>query len=138
RWPRGATSGSAARPASDTRRTGPAVAEEDRGVSDTGTTPTRLWGARFGGRPSEALARLSVSVHFDWRLAPYDLAASRAHARVLHGAGLLDDAEIGQMLQGLDDLDAAVRAGTFRPTVDDEDVHTALERGLLERVGALG
>ena len=103
-----------------------------------GGAPTRLWGGRFGSGPSDSLARLSVSVHFDWRLAPYDLAASRAHARVLHGAGLLDDAEIGQMLQALDDLDAAVRAGTFRPTVDDEDVHTALERGLLERVGALG
>ena len=56
-------------------------------MGDTGTTPTRLWGGRFGGGPSEALARLSVSVHFDWRLAPYDLAASRAHARVLHAPG---------------------------------------------------
>ena len=107
-------------------------------MGDTGTTPTRLWGARFGGGPSEALARLSVSVHFDWRLAPYDLAASRAHARVLHGAGLLDDAELGQMIGALDDLEAAVKTGSFRPTIEDEDVHTALERGLLERLGALG
>jgi len=52
-------------------------------------TPTRLWGGRFGSSPAEALARLSVSVQFDWRLAAYDLAASRAHARVLAGAGLL-------------------------------------------------
>src|SRR3954451_8426331 len=100
--------------------------------------PTRLWGGRFGSGPSDALAALSVSVHFDWRLATYDLAASRAHARVLHGAALLTDAELGQMLGALDDLDSAVRDGSFRPTVDDEDVHTALERGLLERVGALG
>ena len=104
----------------------------------TGGTPTRLWGGRFGGGPSEALARLSVSVHFDWRLAPYDLRASRAHARVLHGAGLLDAGELATMVKALDDLEAAVRDGSFRPTVDDEDVHTALERGLLERVGALG
>ena len=48
---------------------------------------TRLWGGRFQGGPAEALARLSVSVQFDWRLAPYDLAASRAHARVLAGPG---------------------------------------------------
>ena len=47
-------------------------------------TPTRLWGGRFDAGPAEALARLSVSVQFDWRLAPYDLLASRAHARVLH------------------------------------------------------
>ncbi|HEX7188716.1 MAG TPA: lyase family protein, partial [Actinomycetes bacterium] len=104
----------------------------------SGGAPTRLWGGRFGSGPSQALARLSVSVHFDWRLAPYDLAASRAHARVLHGAGLLDDAELRSMLGALDDLDEAVRDGSFRPTADDEDVHTALERGLLERVGALG
>ena len=107
------------------------VAEEER-------TPTRLWGGRFGSSPAEALARLSVSVQFDWRLAPYDLLASRAHTRVLHRAGLLSDAEADRLLAALDDLDAAAEDGRFRPTVADEDVHTALERGLLERVGALG
>ena len=99
---------------------------------------TRLWGGRFAGGPAEALARLSVSVQFDWRLAPYDLAASRAHARVLARAGLLDATELGRLLAALDDLEAACASGEFRPTVDDEDVHTALERGLLERLGALG
>ncbi len=101
-------------------------------------TPTRLWGGRFAGTPAEALARLSMSVQFDWRLAPYDLAASRAHARVLARAGLLEARELGQLLAALDDLEAACASGEFRPSVDDEDVHTALERGLLERVGALG
>jgi len=101
-------------------------------------TPTRLWGARFAGGPAEALAQLSVSVQFDWRLAPYDLLASRAHARVLHRAGLLDDDELVRMLGALDDLDEAAATGTFRPTIEDEDVHTALERGLLERLGSLG
>ncbi|HLV59451.1 MAG TPA: argininosuccinate lyase [Natronosporangium sp.] len=98
----------------------------------------RLWGGRFAGGPAEAMARLSVSVHFDWRLAPYDLLASRAHARVLARAGLLDADELGRILAALDDLEAACAAGEFRPTVEDEDVHTALERGLLERLGALG
>jgi argininosuccinate lyase len=98
----------------------------------------RLWGGRFGSGPADALARLSVSVQFDWRLAPYDLLASAAHARVLHRAGLLDGAELGRMLTALDDLGRACRDGTFRPESGDEDVHTALERGLLERVGSLG
>jgi argininosuccinate lyase len=101
-------------------------------------TPTRLWGGRFESGPAEALARLSVSVQFDWRLAPYDLLASRAHARVLHKAGLLTEDELDRMLAALGALDRACRDGSFRPTVADEDVHTALERGLLERVGALG
>ncbi len=99
---------------------------------------TRLWGGRFAAGPADALARLSVSVQFDWRLARYDLRASRAHARVLHRAGLLDDRELRAMLAALDDLDRAVEDGSFRPTVADEDVHTALERGLLERLGTLG
>jgi argininosuccinate lyase len=107
-------------------------------VALTDEPGTRLWGGRFAGGPSDALAALSLSVHFDWRLAPYDLAGSRAHARVLHRATLLTDDELAQLLGALDDLDAAVRSGEFRGTPADEDVHTALERGLIERLGVLG
>jgi argininosuccinate lyase len=106
-------------------------------VTDGGK-PMRLWGGRFEGGPADALTRLSVSVHFDWRLVPYDLLASRAHARVLHRANLLTEDELGRMLGALDDLERACKTGEFRPTVADEDVHTALERGLLERLGTLG
>ena len=98
--------------------------------------PTRLWGGRFAGGPADALAALSVSTHFDWRLARLDIAGSKAHARVLHGAGLLTYDELAEMISGLDDLDADVASGSFTPGPDDEDVHTALERGLTERVGA--
>jgi argininosuccinate lyase len=94
-----------------------------------------LWGSRFTGGPSDALAALSKSTHFDWRLAPYDIAGSRAHARVLHQAGLLSEADLQKMLSGLGDLLADVRSGAFRPAEEDEDVHTALERGLIERIG---
>ena len=106
-------------------------------MTDT-APPTRLWGGRFSGGPADALSRLSMSVHFDWRLAPYDLLASKAHARVLHRAGLLDDHELQRLLVALDELDHDARHGLFRPAPEDEDVHTALERGLLERVGVLG
>src|SRR6185312_1368860 len=99
---------------------------------------TRLWGGRFGAGPADALARLSVSVQFDWRLARYDLRASRAHARMLHRAGLLTDAELSSMLNALEDLDRACANGSFRPTVADEDVHTALERGVHVLVGDRG
>src|SRR5580704_483639 len=111
-----------------------AVADQD----EERTPPVRLWGGRFESGPAEALARLSVSVQFDWRLAPYDLLASAAHARVLHQAGLLDDSELARLLAAIDDLGQACRTGAFRPTAADEDVHTALERGLLERAGSLG
>jgi len=97
--------------------------------------PVQLWGGRFASGPAEAMARLSASTHFDWRLAPYDIAGSRAHARVLHKAGLLTADELSRMLAALDTLEADVASGEFTPTIADEDVHTALERGLLERAG---
>lgn len=105
---------------------------------ETATTGERvsLWGGRFAGGPSDALAALSKSTHFDWRLVPYDIAGSRAHARVLHGAGLLDDATLDAMLDALRRLADDVDSGAFEPALDDEDVHTALERGLIERAGA--
>jgi argininosuccinate lyase len=95
----------------------------------------KLWGGRFAGGPAQALEALSASVHFDWVLAPYDLAGSRAHARVLRAADLLSPEDLSAMLIGLDALEADVLAGRFTPTTADEDVHTALERGLIERVG---
>ncbi|MFC7405420.1 argininosuccinate lyase [Georgenia alba] len=94
-----------------------------------------LWGGRFDGGPADALAELSRSTHFDWRLAAYDIAGSRAHSRVLHAAGLLDETELEGMLAALDRLEADVRSGAFAPQPGDEDVHTALERGLIERAG---
>ena len=105
-----------------------------------GAAPERmsLWGGRFQGGPADALARLSVSVHFDWRLAPYDLLSSQAHARVLHRAGLLDQAELDRMLGALDELRVEVADGSFVARFEDEDVHTALERGLIEKLGHLG
>src|SRR6476469_5590361 len=97
------------------------------------TNEGALWGGRFAGGPADALAALSRSTHFDWRLAPYDLAGSRAHARVLHAAGLLDDPTLAAMLDALEALRTDVESGAFTPGDDDEDVHSALERGLIDR-----
>ncbi|MDN6020773.1 MAG: argininosuccinate lyase, partial [Acidipropionibacterium jensenii] len=98
--------------------------------------PLALWGGRFAGGPSQALAALSVSTQFDWRLARYDIAGSKAHARVLHHAGLLDAQQFAAMEDALDRLLTDVTSGAFVPSPEDEDVHTALERGLIERAGA--
>lgn len=100
-------------------------------VTNEGT----LWGGRFADGPAPALVALSRSTHFDWRLAPYDLAGSRAHARVLGRAGILSPEQLEAMLAALDRLEADVRSGAFVPAESDEDVHGALERGLLERAG---
>ncbi|WP_218118063.1 argininosuccinate lyase [Corynebacterium jeikeium] len=100
-----------------------------------GTNEGALWGGRFSGGPSEAMFALSVSTHFDWVLAPYDVLASKAHAKVLNKAGLLSDADLETMLSGLDQLGRDVADGSFVPASSDEDVHGAMERGLIDRVG---
>ncbi|MET0449605.1 MAG: argininosuccinate lyase [Aeromicrobium sp.] len=99
------------------------------------TDSTALWGGRFASGPSPELVELSRSTHFDWRLAPYDLAGSRAHAFVLQAAGLLSRDDLTALIAGIDALAADVEAGRFVAQPGDEDVHTALERGLLERLG---
>ena len=111
----------------------PVASEPQQDAAPAGVS---LWGGRFSGGPADALAALSVSTHFDWRLARYDIAGSRAHARALAQAGLLDEEQLSGMLEALDRLEADVVAGIFVPEVTDEDVHTALERGLIERAGA--
>ncbi|MFE0753825.1 argininosuccinate lyase [Inquilinus sp. NPDC058860] len=102
------------------------------------TEPTRLWGARFRAAPAPELMALSRSDPSHFRLAPYDLAASAAHARELVRAGILTEAEGGTIAATLSDLARDVAAGTVRPNQGDEDVHTFLERALTERLGSLG
>ncbi|MGV3564426.1 MAG: argininosuccinate lyase [Nocardioides sp.] len=99
------------------------------------TNTGKLWGGRFAGGPSPELDALSRSTHFDWRLTPYDLAGSRAHANALHRAGLLSDADHAELLRGLAVLGERYAAGELLPDPSDEDVHGALERLLLEEVG---
>ncbi|MDN5754208.1 MAG: argininosuccinate lyase [Arthrobacter sp.] len=100
-----------------------------------GTNEGALWGGRFSGGPADALAALSKSTDFDWRLARYDIAGSRAHARVLHTAGLLDENELQGMIEALDQLESDVTDGSYVAAESDEDVHGSLERGLIERAG---
>jgi argininosuccinate lyase len=107
------------------------MAENDKETTNQG----KLWGGRFAGGPSPELDALSRSTHFDWRLTPYDLAGSKAHANVLHKAGLLTDADHAELLRGLDALGERYAAGALHPDPSDEDVHGALERLLLEEVG---
>ena len=100
---------------------------EEQGRGDRhGTNAGALGGGRFAGGPAEAMAALSKSTHFDWELAPYDIRASKAHARVLHRAGLLSGPDLDTMLDGLDRLAADADTGELVPAESDEDAHGAL------------
>jgi argininosuccinate lyase len=105
-------------------------------MNESTTNAGALWGGRFNSGPSPALSNLSRSTHFDWRLAPYDLAGSVAHANALHAAGLLTDPDHATLLAGLGALRRRFDAGALVPDASDEDVHGALERLLLEEIGA--
>ena len=97
-----------------------------------------LWGGRFAQGPEESAFVLSRSVHFDWRLAPYDLRSSKAHLVVLKKSGLIAAMDADAIAAALNELSAEVVSGSFIAIDSDEDVHSALERGLTEKIGALG
>lgn len=97
-----------------------------------------LWGGRFSSTPADAVFALSRSIQFDWRLAPYDLRSSLAHLRVLEKGGLINPVDGGAIRGALKELQSEVESGNFLPADGDEDVHSALERGLTEKLGAVG
>ena len=107
------------------------MAEHTTGATNTG----KLWGGRFAGGPSPELDALSRSTHFDWRLTPYDVAGSHAHAKALGAAGYLTAEDEAEIHRGLDVLMRRFDAGDLAPAPSDEDVHGALERLLLDEVG---
>ena len=97
-----------------------------------------LWGGRFAQGPEDSVFALSRSVHFDWRLAPYDLRSSMAHLAILNKSGLIAPKDAEAILKALKELATEVSNGSFVAIDTDEDVHSALERGLTEKLGAVG
>jgi len=97
-----------------------------------------LWGGRFSEGPQNSVFALSRSVHFDWRLAPYDIRSSKAHLAVLKKNKLIEDNDAKMILNALSELANEVASGVFAPIDSDEDVHSALERGLTQKLGAVG
>ncbi len=97
-----------------------------------------LWQSRFGDDPAEALMDLSRSIAFDRRLAPDDLAGSRAHVRGLGRAGILNEEEVDGLLSALARVEEELEGGRFRFEPRDEDIHTAIERRVTELAGETG
>jgi argininosuccinate lyase len=102
------------------------------------TETVRLWGARFRTPPSAALMRLSRAPLNYFRLVPEDLRSSIAHASELVRAGILTQDEGDKISDALTAIGNDYAAGTVAPSHADEDVHTFLERVLVERLGAVG
>ncbi len=99
---------------------------------------TKLWGGRFAGEGDPQVHAFNASIAFDRRLAHQDVAGSRAWARALGRAGILTADEVTQIRQGLRQIAEEFRAESFVFAATDEDIHTAVERRLVEIVGPVG
>ena len=97
----------------------------------------KLWGGRFEKKTEELVHAFSSSLSFDRRLAPYDLEVGKAHALALEGCGVLLPDETQRIVSALREMKEEIERGTF-PFADDEDIHTAVERVLVERLGDSG
>ena len=94
--------------------------------------------SRFSLPPDPVFVAMNASIGFDWRLYPYDIEQSRAHATMLASVGIITDAERDELLNGLERVQAELDANEFPFLDSDEDIHMAVERRLTEIVGAVG
>ncbi len=94
--------------------------------------------SRFAEPQHPAFRRLNDSVSFDWRLSPYDVDQSVAHARMLAAQGIISESDRDQLLRGLEQVRGELGDGSFPFADDDEDIHMAIERRLTEIAGPVG
>jgi argininosuccinate lyase len=94
--------------------------------------------ARFSTPQDPLFQRLNSSVSFDYRLAPYDLELSGAHARMLAARNIISGEDLAEIERGLAAIRAEIDSDSFEVRQDDEDIHMAIERRLIELVGATG
>src|SRR5919201_6886950 len=94
--------------------------------------------ARFEDPQDPLFQALNSSIAFDYRLAPYDLEQSLAHARMLARVGIIDQADLAEIERGLEEIRREIDEDRFEVRAGDEDVHMAIERRLTEIVGPVG
>ena len=99
-------------------------------------TAQATWGGRFTAAPAELMLQFSESVSFDRRLAPFDIAGSKAHSAMLAHVGLISAKERDAIHAGLDAILAEIQAGKFVWDTKFEDVHMNIEQALTQRVPA--
>lgn len=98
----------------------------------------KFWSGRFEQPPHELFELLNASISFDWRLAPYDIQGSIAHAHMLAGIGVLTKAESEEIENGLGQIMTEIAQGDFELLLADEDIHSAIEKRLIEMIGDTG
>ncbi len=97
-----------------------------------------LWGGRFSQASDDDLRALNDSIDFDLALYAEDIAGSIVYARALSDASVITQAEAETIIGGLQQVMREFEADAFEFAAGDEDIHTAVERRLIEIVGAVG
>ncbi|MBL8793205.1 MAG: argininosuccinate lyase [Planctomycetia bacterium] len=98
----------------------------------------KTWGGRFSGDTDSRVEAFTESISFDRRLYRHDIIASQAHARMLAEVGLLTRDEAEQIVAALDAIGGQIERGEFTYSIKLEDIHTHIERALIERLGDVG
>ncbi len=102
------------------------------------SAPSKLWGGAFRAPTAPIVESFTASLHVDRRLYPHDVAGSIAHTRGLVRARILSPREGARIVAGLRHVKRELDQGRFRFAPSDEDIHSAIERRLTERIGRLG
>ena len=97
-----------------------------------------MWKGRFQTDTSNLVQRYGESISFDWRLYPYDIQGSMAHAAALEAAGILTKTEQRAINRGLRDIQTEIESGEFKFRMSLEDIHMNIESALTEKIGAPG
>ncbi len=98
----------------------------------------KLWGGRFSGGTAASLEAFSASIQYDSRLYKYDIAGSKAHAVMLADQGVLSKEDYTSIVNGLDEIEREITAGTFEFRQELEDIHMNIEKALVDRIGPAG
>ena len=94
-----------------------------------------IWGGRFKNQTDAIMENLNASIFFDYKLAKFDIEASKVHARMMAKQGILEDREAQSIQQGLDTIQIEIETGKFKPKVSLEDIHMNIEARLAELIG---
>ena len=99
---------------------------------------TKPWGGRFTEATNELVEEFTASIPYDWRLYPYDIAGSTAHAAMLAKTGIITKKESARIIHGLEEIRKEIAAGQFSYSIELEDIHMNIEHRLIQKIGSVG
>ena len=107
-------------------------------TNDEGTTDNKVWGGRFKEKTDKIVDSFNASISYDRRLYSQDIAGSMAHCRMMAKQKIISEEEASQILAALSEIEKEMDRGEFSFYEAHEDIHSAVEKALIEKIGILG